>query len=395
MSGDTALERYDAIIVDEVHERHLTTDFVLALLRAVSLQRPQLRLIIMSATINHELLSDYFGGAPVLQVPGRLHPIKVRAGLSNGRSRSRHNHGCLLPRSMPLPTCLLWLPKHAPIAQVRYLPPDDGKETGRSGDSTRPAQPGTSERRGRQQGSQKNSQVDPSPYLRLLQQIDQTVSRQERGDLLVFLAGTDHIRTVQQVRLSSPQSVPNISFWILVLSRIEVTAATCPPPVTLGPCVQALEQYASKTKRWIILPLHAGLPVNEQDLVFDRAPAGVRKCILSTNVAEASITIDGIRFVADSGTAKHMVHDPVTGVASLQLGGISQASADQRKGRAGRTGPGVFRAAHIAQHTCTVRSACRLVLSVSTVICEQRQGDCACQCLPLNANRRTDVHKHT
>jgi HrpA-like RNA helicase len=66
------------IIIDEVHERHLTTDFLLALLRAVVLQRPTLRLLVMSATINHEVFSNYFGGCPVIQVPGRLHPIQVR-----------------------------------------------------------------------------------------------------------------------------------------------------------------------------------------------------------------------------------------------------------------------------------------------------------------------------
>lgn len=92
MSGDPLLERYDAVIVDEVHERHLTTDFLLALLRAVLLRRPTLRLVVMSATINHEVLSDYFGGAPVLQVPGRLHPIQVR--------RARGARCCLVTASV-------------------------------------------------------------------------------------------------------------------------------------------------------------------------------------------------------------------------------------------------------------------------------------------------------
>ena len=72
--------------------------------------------------------------------------------------------------------------------------------------------------------------------------------------------------------------------------------------------------------------------------MFDVAPDGVRKCILSTNIAETSVTIDGVRFVVDSGRAKEMVHDGVTGMASLQECWISQASAQQRMGRAGRTG---------------------------------------------------------
>ena len=74
--------------------------------------------------------------------------------------------------------------------------------------------------------------------------------------------------------------------------------------------------------------------------MFAAAPEGARKCILSTNIAETSVTIDGVRFVADSGRAKEMLHDAASGGGALQEGWISRASADQRKGRAGRTGPG-------------------------------------------------------
>lgn len=77
--------------------------------------------------------------------------------------------------------------------------------------------------------------------------------------------------------------------------------------------------------------LHSSLSVEDQDRVFDVAPEGVRKCILSTNIAETSVTIDGVRFVVDSGRAKEMMHDPVTGMASLQECWISKAAADQRK----------------------------------------------------------------
>ena len=68
--------------------------------------------------------------------------------------------------------------------------------------------------------------------------------------------------------------------------------------------VEAAQRYAEKTKRWIILPLHSELAIREQDRVFDYPPEGVRKCIVSTNIAETSVTIDGIRFVVDSGKVK-------------------------------------------------------------------------------------------
>lgn len=88
------------------------------------------------------------------------------------------------------------------------------------------------------------------------------------------------------------------------------------------------------------MPLHSILSVDKQDKVFDIAPLGIRKCILSTNIAETSITIDGIRFVIDSGKVKEMNHDISSRTHQLKEYYISKASAEQRKGRAGRTGPG-------------------------------------------------------
>lgn len=101
------------------------------------------------------------------------------------------------------------------------------------------------------------------------------------------------------------------------------------------------KEYADQTKRWVILMLHSTLSLEEQDRVFDVAPENVRKCILSTNIAETSVTIDGVRFVVDSGKVKEMRYDSETKTHQLKEIWISQASAEQRKGRAGRTGPGV------------------------------------------------------
>jgi HrpA-like RNA helicase len=89
-----------------------------------------------------------------------------------------------------------------------------------------------------------------------------------------------------------------------------------------------------------VLPLHSTLSLADQDKVFDYAPEGVRKCIISTNIAETSITIDGVRFVIDSGKVKEMQYDPVCKMQRLKEFWISRASAEQRKGRSGRTGPG-------------------------------------------------------
>ncbi|XP_037010998.2 probable ATP-dependent RNA helicase DHX34 [Artibeus jamaicensis] len=233
---EPSLPQYQVLIVDEVHERHLHNDFLLGVLRRLLPERPDLKVILMSATINISLFSSYFGNAPVVQVPGRLFPITV---------------------------------VYQPIE----------------------AEPTAS----------KSEKLDPRPFLRVLEAIDNKYPPEERGDLLVFLSGMAEISAV----------------------------------------LEAAQTYASHTQRWVVLPLHSALSVADQDKVFDVAPPGVRKCILSTNIAETSVTIDGIRFVVDSGKVKEMSYDPQAKLQRLQEFWISQASAEQRKGRAGRTGPGV------------------------------------------------------
>ncbi|XP_040033516.2 putative ATP-dependent RNA helicase DHX34 [Gasterosteus aculeatus] len=233
---DKSLSQYQVLIVDEVHERHLHCDFLLGVLRSLLSEHSDLRLILMSATINIKLFSDYFNSAPVLQVPGRLFPIQVIY--------------------QPIPT---------------------------------EEQPSRSEK------------LDPRPYLRILQGIDQRYPPEERGDLLLFLSGVAEISAIQE----------------------------------------ACQVYATHTRRWIVLPLHSTLSLAQQDKVFDIAPPAVRKCIISTNIAETSVTIDGVRFVVDSGKVKEMSFDPKAKMQRLQEFWISRASSEQRKGRAGRTGPGV------------------------------------------------------
>ncbi|XP_053908950.1 probable ATP-dependent RNA helicase DHX34 [Cuculus canorus] len=238
---EPTLPGYRVLIADEVHERHLHSDFLLGVLRRLLPARPDLKLVLMSATINISLFSSYFGGAPVLQVPGRIFPITV-----------------------------IYQP----------IPKEEASVSGKSG---------------------KPERLDPLPYLRVLQTIDHKYPPEERGDLLVFLSGVAEI----------------------------------------GAVLEAAQVYATQTQRWIVLPLHSTLSVAEQDKVFDVPPPGVRKCILSTNIAETSVTIDGVRFVLDSGKVKEMSYDPQGKLQRLQEFWISRASAEQRKGRAGRTGPGV------------------------------------------------------
>ena len=237
ISADVSLSGYNVIVLDEVHERHLHGDFLLGAVRCLMLQRPELKVILMSATININLFKDYFDGdAPVIQVPGRLYPIKLQ---------------------------------YRPIPAIEQ--------------------------------TSKTDKLNPAPYVRILQLVDSKYPDNERGDVLMFLSGIKEITTV----------------------------------------ADACREYSEKNNKWIILTLHSTLSLSDQDKVFDYAPEGVRKCIISTNIAETSITIDGVRFVVDSGKVKEMQFDPICKMRRLKEFWSSQASAEQRKGRAGRTGPGV------------------------------------------------------
>ncbi|XP_040564213.1 probable ATP-dependent RNA helicase DHX34 [Lepeophtheirus salmonis] len=233
---DPKLGSYNVVILDEVHERHLSGDFLLGIVKCLLRARDDLKVILMSATINIDLFHKYFAleEAPIIQVPGRLYPI-----------------------------------------ELRYFPIPDVEQ----GDG-----------------------LNPAPYIRILRLIDQKYSKDDRGDVLIFLSGHKEIRII----------------------------------------TDATKSYSEKSGgKWIVLPLHSSLSLADQDKVFNYAPQGARKCIISTNIAETSITIDGVRFVVDSGKVKEMHYDPYCKMRRLKEFWICNASAEQRKGRAGRTGPGV------------------------------------------------------
>ncbi|XP_044260161.1 probable ATP-dependent RNA helicase DHX34 [Tribolium madens] len=235
---EETLNTYDVIILDEVHERHLHGDFLVGIMKCLLYKRDNFKLILMSATINLELFTNYFKREKleVVRVPGRLFPIEI---------------------------------VYKPIISDPY--------------------------------ERKREKLDCTPYLQIIQMIDQKYQPNQKGDLLIFLNGYSEISTL----------------------------------------ADAVIEYSQLKKNWIVLQLHSSLSLEEQDKVFDYPPEGVRKCIISTNIAETSVTIDGIRFVIDSGKVNRMTYHTSGGVNKLTETTISQDSAKQRAGRAGRTGPGI------------------------------------------------------
>ena len=263
--SDLLLNQYDMIIIDEVHERHAMVDFLLGLLKQVLRIRPQLKLVLMSATIQSELFSSYFSNAPLISVPGQTYPVDIE----------------YVPNMGPKGNIELDLNLVSAACIEERLRQQD--ELGFTPSIRAPT-----------------FKFDVKPYLEILKLIDAQYSSKEGGHVLIFMSGYQEIQQLYT----------------------------------------GLEEYVRESKRWILLKLHSALSMKQQDKVFRPTLPGIRKCIMSTNIAETSVTLPEIRFIIDSGRVKELEWDSSAKLKKLSEVWISQASARQRSGRAGRTGPG-------------------------------------------------------
>lgn len=219
---------YSALMIDEAHERTVHTDILLALVKDLARERPEMKLLISSATMNASKFAEYFDDAPIFNIPGRRYPVDIH---------------------------------YTPQPEANYL----------------------------------------AAAITTVFQIHTT---QGKGDILVFLTGQDEIEAAEQ-------NITEIS-----------------------------RKLGSRVPELVICPIYANLPSELQSKIFEPTPEGARKVVLATNIAETSLTIDGIVYVIDPGFVKENVYNPATGMSKLVAVPCSRASANQRSGRAGRVGPG-------------------------------------------------------
>ncbi|KAJ3297123.1 hypothetical protein HK104_000837 [Borealophlyctis nickersoniae] len=282
VQNDTELENVSHIIVDEVHERGIDSDFLLVIVRELLRRRRDLRLVLMSATVNSETFSNYFNGAPVFEIPGFTHPV----------------------RDVYLETIL---------RSVRYVPDLAGRGGGgKKKKGAEEADPDEEVRRMYEGGGLDDRTVD-------------ALVGMEKGEGKV-----DYGLIAAVVRHICMENVNDDGAILMFM----------PGVMEIKRCIETIRPEAgSQCGRLDIMPLHANLSSKEQSAVFKKMPKGVRKVVVATNIAETSITIDDVVFVVDVGRVKEMRFNG--SMMCLTEIWASRASCKQRRGRAGRVRPGV------------------------------------------------------
>jgi len=323
LEGDPALGDVTHVIVDEVHERSEESDFLLMILRDTLPLRPDLRIILMSATVNADLFSNYFKGAPVLDIPGRTFPVQqvfLEEILENipycleenspyARKQERNQGGYGgLDKEVFKGDC-----------RDAYLDQMDA-DLLLSGEGIKPA---------------KDKQWDSSCDMKQLYQRYGDWSEQTCKTLALMNWDIINYDLVEAMVVFIADGgtrdcpLPRSGSILVFLPGMQEI-------MTLYDQLNSHPRLGGKAGKFQLVPLHSSLSSEEQQLVFSKPKGGQRKIVISTNMAETSITIDDCVFVVDVGRMKEKRFDPNKNMESLDTVWVSQANALQRKGRAGR-----------------------------------------------------------
>ncbi|KAI8620273.1 P-loop containing nucleoside triphosphate hydrolase protein [Chytriomyces sp. MP71] len=289
LQGDPTLNRVTHVIVDEVHERSVDSDFLLVILRELVARRPDFRLILMSATIDSETFSSYFNGAPVLQIPGFTHSV-TDVYLED----------------------ILKMTKFVP--EPRRARPQQSKVDAQKDDQRESPKPATKE-------SVVDSLRESYEQLGLEPRALNWLLKESTNDAV------DYLLVAACVRHICETAKDDGAVLIFLQGAMEIKR-----------CIETIQNDIGSLFNLELLPLHAQLSPKEQNAVFKRPRKGFRKVVVSTNVAETSITIDDCAFVIDAGHVKEMRYENSTLCLVDML--ASRASCKQRRGRAGRVRQG-------------------------------------------------------
>nr|XP_006116315.1 putative ATP-dependent RNA helicase DHX57 [Pelodiscus sinensis]XP_006116316.1 putative ATP-dependent RNA helicase DHX57 [Pelodiscus sinensis]XP_014425567.1 putative ATP-dependent RNA helicase DHX57 [Pelodiscus sinensis] len=319
LEGDMTLQGITHVIVDEVHERTEESDFLLLVLKDIMSQRPDLRIILMSATLNAELFSQYFNSCPVINIPGRTFPVDqffledvievTRYVIGDGNpymNTKRQADDKLKARRERTA-----LEEVEASLRGTYLREEDKAAKDSVPD---------------QQLTFKQLLIR---YKGVSKSVLQTMARMDLDKVNLEL-----IEDLLEWIVSDKHSYPPGAVLIFLPGLAEIKM--------LYEQLQSNALFNNRhSKRCVVYPLHSSLSSEDQQLVFLKPPLGVTKIIISTNIAETSITIDDVVYVIDSGKMKEKRYDPSKGMESLEDAFVSKANALQRKGRAGRVASGV------------------------------------------------------
>ncbi|RXK37048.1 hypothetical protein M231_05636 [Tremella mesenterica] len=309
VSKGTAFDQVTHIIVDEVHERSIDSDFLLIVLKSLMVQRPDLKIVLMSATLDSDKLSNYFGGCPILSVPGRTFPVQVRyledavemTGWNIDDSSSyaiRHRNG-------------------NPKRQMEW-----NEETAKNeSDSDSDSDSSTSSKSGQKSNSMKLSSTRYSSET--VETINLLDVRQTPYELIISL--------LENICFINPDLIPFSQAILIFLPGLaEIRRLT-----------ELINSHPSFISDFLIYPLHSTISSEGQSAVFDIPPPGVRKIVVSTNIAETGVTIPDITCVIDTGKHREMRYDEKRQLSRLVEIFISRSNAKQRRGRAGRVREGI------------------------------------------------------
>eukprot|EP00939_MAST-03C_sp_MAST-3C-sp1_P003634 g3634.t1 len=306
------------IFIDEVHERDLNSDFLLIILKGILKRRPQLKLVLMSATLNADLFASYFGDCPTMDIPGRAFPVEA----------------FYLEDAFELTGYVVRPGDDCAKRESRNRKRDDNRRGGGRGKGGRRAgmmravERATEESRNAQYGADDTSLVQmrrtypASKYstatLRSLTNVDETIINYE---------------LIEDLLRKLNETLPTGSVLIFLSGLMDITK--------LYDRLSSDHRGFGDPSKFRLHPLHSTLTTAEQKQIFERPPEGVRKIVISTNIAETSITIDDCVCVIDSGRVKENRYDVNRRMATLMQTWVSLASAKQRRGRAGRVRAGI------------------------------------------------------